>query len=131
MRSLYRKQLTEEGYEIQFLVNVNDKESAIPVKNIYGGLNYRIDDSMQTVEVMPNQKDVAVLYKNEQPSALYIEANPDASPKFELSILSFIPKEPIIIEQNGYYFDQNDITITSYWAWEKVGDMLPYNYVPL
>ena len=33
------------------------------------------------------------------------------------------------IERNGYYYEQNDITITGYWAWEKVADMLPYNYM--
>ena len=59
MRSLYHKQLAEEGFEIQFLVNAYDKESAIPVKNMYGALNYNKDDSTQTVEIIPNQKEVA------------------------------------------------------------------------
>lgn len=131
MRSLYQKQLAEEGFEIQFLVNVYDKETAIPVKNMYGGLNYTKEDSTQTVEIMPNQKDVAVLYKNEQPPTLYLDINPDAPAKFELSVITFIPKGTIILEQNGYYYDQNDIIINSYWAWEKVGDMLPYDYKPL
>ena len=131
MRSLYQKKLTEEGFEIQFLLKINDKETPIPVKNLYGGLNYKMDDSTQTVEIMPNQHEVAVLYKNEQPSTLYLDVNPEASAKFELSVLSFIPKETIILEQNGYYYDQNVITINSYWAWEKVGDMLPYDYKPL
>ena len=131
MRSLYHRQLAEEGFEIQLLVDQNGREEAFPVKNFYGALNYAMDDSTQVVEIMPNQKEVAILYKNEQPSPLYLEANPEASSKFELSVISFLPKEPIGIEQNGYYYDQNDITINSYWAWEKVGDMLPYDYKPL
>ncbi len=32
------------------------------------------------------------------------------------------------IEQNGYYFDQNDLVVNAYWSWEKVADLLPYNY---
>ena len=43
-------------------------------------------------------------------------------------MLSFLPNEPLDIEQNGFYFEQNDITITGYWGWEKVADMVPYDY---
>ncbi len=131
MRSFYHKKLKEEGFEIQFLVNFNDKESAIPVKDFYGAMNFAMDDSTRIVEAKPNQKDVAVIYKNEVPGQLYLDANPDANPKFELSVLSFLSGGSFSIEQNGYYFDQHDITINSYWAWEKVGDMLPYDYSPL
>ncbi len=128
MRSLYSKKLKEEGFEIQFLINFNDKERSVPVLNFYGGMNYTMDDSTHTVDILPNQQNVAVIYKNETPSRAYLEANPEANPKFELSILSFLPKETISIEQNGYYFDQHDIIINNYWAWEKMGDMLPYDY---
>ena len=128
MRSLYQKRLVEEGFEIQFLINANGKETAIPVKSFYGGLNYTMDESNGILGIIPNQTDVAVLYKNEQPSASYLEANPEAATGFELSVLNFAPNETINIERNGYYYDQNDITFNSYWAWEKVGDMVPYNY---
>lgn len=129
MRSMYHKKLKEEGFEIQFLLKDNDKEKAIPLKNFYSAMNYNRDDSAKTVEIMPNQKDVAILYKNEEPSKLFLDANPDVSSKFQLSVVTFLPNESIDIEQNGYYYEQNDITITGYWAWEKVGDMLPYNFM--
>ena len=93
-------------------------------------MNYKMEDSTGLLEVSPNQKDVAVIYNNERPGALYLEMNTEANPNFELSVLSFIPREPISIEQNGFYFDQNNIIINSYWAWEKAGDMLPYDYMP-
>lgn len=91
-------------------------------------MNYKMDDTAKTVEILPNQKEVAVLYKNEEPSKLFLEANTDASAKFQLSVVSFLPNESLEIEQNGYYYEQDDITITGYWAWEKVADMLPYNF---
>ena len=128
MRSLYNKKLKEEGFEIQFLINVNEKEMAIPVLNFYGGLNYSKDDSTQTVEVSPNQTEVVVIYKNEEPEQNYQAANPEQPQKFQLSVFSFVPKEYIVIEQNGYYFEQKDFTINQYLAWEKVADMLPYNF---
>ncbi len=128
MRSMYQKKLKEEGFEIQFIVKKNNKETAIQIKDFYSSMNYNRDDSSNTVEILPKQKEVAVIYKNEESSALYIEANPEASAKFQLSVLSFTPSESLDIEQNGFYYEQNDITINGYWAWEKVGDMLPYDF---
>ena len=128
MRSMYNKKLKEEGFEIQFIVKNNEKETAVPVKNFYGAVNYNMDDSSKMVDIFPRQKEVAVIYKNEGSSDMYLAINTDASSKFQLSVLSFLPDESLNIEQNGFYFEQNDITINGYWAWEKVGDMLPYNF---
>ena len=128
MRSLFARKLKEEGFELQFLVSFNDRENAITVKDIYGGMNYSKDDSTQIVEVIPNQKNVAVLYKNGKPSPLYLGANPDASDEFQLTILSFLPEARIGIEQNGYFFDQTDITVNQYLGWKKMADMVPYDY---
>ena len=125
---MYQKKLKEPGFEIQFIVKNNDKETAIPLKNFYGAVNYSMDDSSRMVDILPRQKEMAVIYKNEGSPDLYLETSPDASSKFQLSVLSFLPDETLNIEQNGFYFEQNDITITGYWAWEKVGDMLPYDF---
>ncbi|MEO6540204.1 MAG: carboxypeptidase-like regulatory domain-containing protein [Ferruginibacter sp.] len=129
MRSMYQKKLAEEGFEIQFIVKNNaNKETSIRLKDFYGGMNYIKDDSSNIVEIMPNQKEVAIIFKHEGSDQLYVEANPEASSKFQLSVVSFLPYESLGIEQNGFYFEQNDITITGYWAWEKVGDMVPYDF---
>lgn len=128
MRSTYNKQLKEEGFEIQFIVKNNGEDTAIKGLDFYGALNYDRNDSSQVIEINPNQTEVAILYKNETPDKLYTELNDDAPKKFELSVVSFPPAQAIGIEQNGYYFDQNDLTITGYWSWEKVADMLPYDF---
>ncbi|WP_460561239.1 carboxypeptidase-like regulatory domain-containing protein [Ferruginibacter profundus] len=128
MRSLYNRQLKEEGFEIQFLVKTIDKESAVVLPNVYNAMNYHKEDSTQTVEVLPNQNNVAVLYKNEKPEQAYTDANPDEPAKFQLTVLAFVPAESIIIEQNGYYYDQTDITINQYLSWKKMADMLPYDF---
>lgn len=128
MRSMYQKKLREEGFEIQFIVKNNDQENAIPLKDFYGAVQYAQDDSSHVAEIMPRQNAMAVIYKKEPLPAAYLAANPDVQVKFQLSELLFLPNESLEIEQNGFYFDQNDITITGYWSWEKVGDMLPYDY---
>ena len=128
MRSLYNRQLKDDGFEIQLLVKVNDKDSALSIKDPYAALNYNKDDSAKIVEVIPNQRDVALIYKNEQPAPGYLDANPDQPGKFQLTVLSFLPGESIVIEQNGYYYEQANFTINQYLGWEKMADMLPYDY---
>jgi hypothetical protein len=130
MRSVYHKTLKAEGFEMQFVAKNNDLETAVKVTDFYGALNYVKDDSTQMVAIIPNQPDIAVLYKNETPDSGYVLLNEDTPKKFQLSVISIANNESLAIEQNGYYFDQNDITITGYWTWDKVGDLLPYDYAP-
>ncbi len=128
MRSLYNQQLKEEGFEVQFLVNNNDKETSIALKDAYKALNYSKDDSTLLVEIKPNQPRVGVIYLKEKPSELYTMLNPDEPAEFQFSVVGFLPDQSIGIERNGYYFDQEDLTMDAYWSWDKVGDLLPYNY---
>lgn len=134
MRSVYNKTLKEEGFDVQLLAaykdNGVDKDTALKLKNIYAAMNYQKDDSTQTVEIKPNQQMIAVLYMKEKPAERYLDENKTAEKDFQFSILNFAAKEPIVIEQNGYYFEQTDISISEYWTWDKVANQLPYNYIP-
>jgi hypothetical protein len=127
MRSVFDRRLDEEGFEIQFVVKINESDSALHLKNFYAALNYKKDDSTQTVQVRPNQQQVGVIYRKEKPAAGFLKENPDEPSGFQFSILSF--QRPITIEQNGYYHEQNDITTNAYWTWDKVADALPYDYI--
>lgn len=128
MRSVYNKQIKEQGFEVQFLVTVNEKQSAIALKDTYGALNYSKDDSLQIVTILPNQNNVGILYNKEKPDEEYIKANPEEPGDFQFSMIGFKPKESISIEQNGYYYEQNDLTINGYWTRDKIADLLPYDY---
>jgi len=128
MRSVYNKNLKEQEFEIQFIVQQNGIENAIKLKDTYGAINYIKDDSTQTVEIMPNQKNVGILFMAEKPVEAYTLAHPTEPKDFKFSMLIFKPTESLTIEQNGYFYDQNNLSISGYWAWEKVADQLPYNY---
>ena len=130
MRSIYNKQLKENGYELQFIVNINEAQKAITLKDFYGALKYKMDDSTQVVEIKPNQQNLGVLYKNEKPSSAFLQTHENEPSAFEFSMLTFAPDENLLIEKNGYYFEQNDITINAYWTWEKMADLLPYDFQP-
>ena len=128
MRSLYNKTLADEGFEVQFLVKNNDEEMTIPLKNPYPALNYTRDDSTNTVEFHPNQPDMIVIYTKAKPEQAYFNFDPKAKKDFQVSTFSVAKGESIVIEANGYFFEQTDITTNGYWGFEKIGDMLPYDY---
>lgn len=130
MRSIYNRTLEKDGFELQFIIKNNDEEIPIPLQNLYGALNYEKDDSTNTVEFRPNQNEVAVIYKNAKPEQAYLISDSSIKKDFQLSTLFFAPDESITIEQNGYYYDQTDITANGYLGFKKTGDMLPYDYVP-
>ena len=128
MRSLYGRTLQEDGFELQFIVKNNDDEIPIPLPDVYGALNYAKNDSTHTVEFHPNQSVVAVIYNDEEPEEAYIKMDPSAKKNFQLSTLTFAKEASIVIEQNGYYYDQEDIITNGYFGFKKIGDMLPYDY---
>ncbi len=130
MRSLYNRTLSENGFELQYIVKNNDEETTIPLQNLYGAINYDKDDSTNTVEFKPNQSTLAVIYNKVKPEQAYLDFDQAANKNFQISTLLFAPGESIVIEQNGYYFDQTDITTNGYLGFKKIADMLPYDYSP-
>lgn len=129
MRSLLKKQLEADGFEIQLLTESNGKETAIAIKDYYGALNFLPSDSANPASFYPNQWKFGILYKDEVPSEKYLAENNEAPKTFQFSSITFQNKEKIFIENNGFYYDQNDITFNEYWAWTKMADALPYDYV--
>jgi hypothetical protein len=130
MRSLYSRTLERNGFEIQFIVNNNGEDYPIHLGNIYGALNYKKTDSTKMVEFFPNQSRVAVIYTKSNPEEKYFDLDSSARKNFQLSTLIFPKGESFFIEENGYFYDQEDLITNGYWGFKKIGDMLPYDYKP-
>jgi hypothetical protein len=130
MRSIYSKTLKENGFEIQFIVKNNGDDYPIPLGDVYGALNYKKDDSTGVVEFHPNQPEVALIYNKANPEETYLSMDTTVKKNFQLSTLFFPKGESFFIEQNGYFYDQEDLVTNGYLGFKKVGDMLPYDYVP-
>jgi hypothetical protein len=129
MRSLYYKTLKENNFAVQFIVKQNNKDVAIKLSNFYAALGYNKDDSLQTVDILPTKNNIGILYLAAKPVANYLSENPTEPTEFRFSLLNLSTMEGFTVEQNGYFYDQNDVTVSGYWSWEKVADQLPYNYV--
>ncbi|MEO9022242.1 MAG: carboxypeptidase-like regulatory domain-containing protein [Ginsengibacter sp.] len=130
MRSLYSQRLKENGFEVQFIVKNNGEEYPIPLGNLYGALNYKKDDSTGVVEFHPNQQEVALIYNKVKPEKIYLDMDTTVKKNFQLSTLIFPKDETFFIEQNGYFYDQEDLVTNGYLGFKKMGDMLPYDYDP-
>ncbi len=128
MRSIYRKDLARDGFEVQFVMRNSDKEYAVKLEDFYNSLRYSIDDSTGLVKLDPFQKHVGVIFTKEKPEENYNLFNEDEPEAFQFSVVNFTPAEPLYIEQNGYFFEQPDVSLDGYWTWERVADLLPYNY---
>ena len=120
MHSLYNKTLAHEGFEVQFLVKNNEEETSIRIKDPYLALNYLKDDSTNTVQFHPNQPDMIVIYTKAKPEQAYFNFDPKAKKDFQVSTVSVAKGESIVIEQNGYFFEQTDIITNGYWGFQKI-----------
>jgi len=128
MRSLYSTTLEQNGFEVQFIVNNNGEDFPIRLGNVYGALNYKKDDSTKTVEFYPNQSEVALIYKNAHPEKSYTDLDSTAHKNFQLSTLLFPKGEKFYVDENGYFYNQEDLVTNGYLGFKKIGDMLPYDY---
>ncbi len=130
MRSIFSKDAGKNGFEMQTILEMNNEEKSVPVKNIYNALHYTKDDSLATVEIYPSLPRAGILYKNAKPSALYTANNPGEPKTFRFSVIQFMPDARLTIEENGYYYDQESLLISGYWGWDKVAESLPYDFIP-
>lgn len=123
MRSYYSENLGKDGFKLE---TMDEKGKVTLIRNPYDSLI--IDRDEEVMEFHPENK-IRVVYTKEKPESAYLKYQklPLTTP-FQISQIEL--SESIIIERNGYFFDQRDFLTIGYWSWEKLGDLLPYDYVP-
>jgi hypothetical protein len=125
MRSYYDSTLAGDGFRIERVDPATGKSGI--VYNPYDSAFFVAFDDGESMLVANGR--LRVTYAREKPDPSYLRAKkmPENTP-VQISILEF--PEAVIIQQNGYYFDQKDILALGYWSWEKMGVLLPYDYEP-
>jgi hypothetical protein len=122
MRSYYSKTLGQEGFKIEF----NDPKSGKlrPVNDPYDSAFAMFDS--EGLELRPPSA-LRVIYLNEIPEEKYLVKNKLAlNNTVQISQVTF--RDAVAVERNGYYFDQRDLLMIGYWGWEKIADLVPYDY---
>ncbi len=125
MRSWYDSTLKEEGFLVETL-NAPESDKGTLLENPYDPAIYSLDSG--TVDININGR-IRVTYTGHVPEKNYLIQNHfPLTAKVQVSELD-IPTG-FSIEENGYFFEQSEITNMGYWAWKKVAELVPYDYNP-
>jgi hypothetical protein len=125
VRCYYDSTLRLNGYKLE-RIDRKSEESAM-IYDPYDSVRYGITDEGDVL--LLNDGKLRIAYTQEKPEAKYLQMKKlPANTPVQISILDF--PDYILIEQNGYFFDQKDILVNGYWSWEKLADLLPYDYDP-
>jgi hypothetical protein len=126
MRSWYDSTLTDEGFQIELLDSTDNSQSTV-LADPYDNRYYSVDSGDVVINVKGR---IRVNYKNQVPDKKYLAQNKfPASAKQQISALD-IGSDGFVIEENGYFYEQSDVTNMGYWAWKKLAELLPYDYNP-
>ncbi|MBS1916344.1 MAG: carboxypeptidase-like regulatory domain-containing protein [Bacteroidetes bacterium] len=125
MRCLYDSAVKEEGYEIE-LLDSTDNNKSTPIVNPYDSQYYSVDSG--DVQINFHGR-IRVKYKNQPPDQKYLIINKfPLSSRIQISALDIL--DGFVIEENGYFYEQSEVTNMGYWAWKKLAELLPYDYNP-
>jgi hypothetical protein len=123
MRSYYDSTLNDEGFTLE-LLDANNKPTA--VKNPYDSTIYSVDSGDVVINIKGRLR---VNYSNHAPDPKYLEQNQfPLTTRLQISALDIV--DGFVIEENGYFYEQTEVTNMGYWAWKKLAELLPYDYNP-
>ncbi|MDP4250236.1 MAG: carboxypeptidase-like regulatory domain-containing protein [Bacteroidota bacterium] len=125
MRSWYDSTLKDEGFEIEILDSANPEKGTL-LENPYDSSFYSLDSG--TVDISLKGR-IRIKYKNRVPDKAYLIKNKfPLTARIQISALD-IPNG-FSIEENGYFYEQSEVTNMGYWAWKKLAELVPYDYNP-
>ena len=125
MRAYHDSSLYRVGFKMEWVENNSQQGKSI--SNPFDTAHYSRVEGNDIELNYPGQ--LRVVYMKKKPEPLYLQTN-GLSPNTTVQISVLDMQEPIVIEENGYYYDQQDILNLGYWGWQKMADFLPYDYYP-
>lgn len=125
MRTLYDQTVQQEGFIVEQLEGSLNKPSAKLITDLYDSTIYSADSSL--VEVGWNGR-YRVSYKKVFPDKRFLQQYKlPSNTKVQVTVID--ADGGFIIEENGYFYEQYDVVNAGYWAWKKLSELLPYDYV--
>ncbi|PWT77975.1 MAG: hypothetical protein C5B59_02680 [Bacteroidetes bacterium] len=124
MRCWYDSTLRNEGFDIELLDESG--KTSVALQNPYDSKYYSVDSG--DVEINIKGK-IRINYSNRVPERRYLEQNNyPLTARVQISAIDIL--DGFTIEQNGYFYEQSEITNIGYWAWKKLAELVPYDYNP-
>jgi hypothetical protein len=125
MTSLYDSILTDEGFVVEKMDANLKSTKGEEITNPYDSASYHVDSN--TVEIDWDGR-YRVSYKNVMPDKKFLEEfKLPSNTRAQVTLLDI--SGGFFIEENGYFYEQYDLVNTGYWAWKKIAESLPYDYV--
>jgi hypothetical protein len=125
MRSWYDSTLKDEGFDVETL-NAQESDKGKLLEDPYDSSIYSLDSGIVDINIKGR---IRVSYKGQVPDKKYLMQNHfPLNAKVEVSALEM--PSGFSIEENGYFFEQSEVTNVGYWAWKKIAELVPYDYNP-
>lgn len=88
-----------------------------------------------TMKAINYKDELYVMYTKEEESVAYSNTGhyvmrPLTIPNYEISVVRLL-QGPVRFYPNGSIYDPKSMLFEGFWAYEKIGDMIPIDYVPL
>ena len=125
MTSLYDSIVNEEGFSVEKMDANLKSTKGDELTNLYDSTLYRVDSN--STEIIWDGR-FRVSYKNVLPDKKFLEEfRLPSNTRMQVTLLDI--SGGFFIEENGYFYEQYDVVNTGYWAWKKIAESLPYDYV--
>ncbi len=133
LKAVYDGKTVAEGFEMRRLFREKDPDrpgkfidrvDSIPITSI------AIRKNIGTREYLEFSDHILVTYLNEKESFLYAQGL-SRGPRNDQTSIMRMAVDSVEIFENGSLSDPFGILVEGYMGWERVGDLLPINYVPV
>ncbi len=125
MTALYDSTVEEEGFIVEKLEGSGKNAVGKRIENLYDSTLY-IADSSGTVINWEGKYRIS--YKRVFPDKKFLkEFNMPDDTNMQVTLLDV--NDSFVIEQNGFFYEQYDVINTGYWAWKRIAESLPYDYI--
>lgn len=125
IRSWYDSTLDDEGFVLE-MPDSSDNNKMKRITNPYDPKFYSVDSGDVEIAI---QGRLRVSYTNEPPDRKYLQLYKfPLNTRVQISAIDIV--NGFVIEENGYFYEQSDVTNMGYWAWKKVAELLPLDYLP-
>ena len=126
MRSLYDRTVQAEGFMVEKMDDHDPKNTkGQEVTALYDTTIYTMDSGVAQIGWNGHYR---VSYKSVLPDKKFIqEYKLPANARLQVTLLDV--DDGFLIEENGYFYPQYDVINSGYWAWKKVAEALPYDYI--
>lgn len=124
MRTLFDSTVVDEGFVVEKMEDDPKSAKGSYIKDLYQEDLYEADSSDVFISWKGRYR---ITYKLVYPDKRYLQDYKlPANIRAQVSLLDVL--DGFVIEENGYFYDQQTVISTGYWAWKQLSELLPYDY---